>query len=538
MSELIIPSIRLISEPGGENVSGCFLGGRPQLPTALEWPRDPQGRPLVHVAQITLDRLPRNLSVGGQDFPLPTFPRKGTFFVFAACATEEFYEAETYDRLDKGAVQVLFTTEDVSDRPSTVPPSDALTLGWDAAIENIYPWIKLSSDAPEALDISGPSKCYPQVPLLPSLYLTVGDEIQHDTHAPVARGGVLPTVEASQHFEEWNAICSEALPKSEYEAARVDRYLIPNWLTNTSEEMIRRRNNHKHMQLEILEFPEDYPWSWIMIDRVALHLWASVAYALKRDQRTEHTPSTPLPPPKKTLLHSLLSFVKASKPADQPTTKAASGRSWHDAALADIYGSDVPDRCKEWVAEAAGQDPFAIVPLDRRTAFCDFLKELDARIPADVVYDRVEILRRDEKGDVIEDEPIIRNVARSTISADYDDAQAKIVLTGKLKAALFDGLRSAWPEIVSSRQTNHIPKDFFGYMASSLKSKPHQMFGAGEVVQSAPEQMADKVLLLQVDTDPMANMQWAGSGILQLWMEPEHLAAGQFDQIIATAEGT
>jgi uncharacterized protein YwqG len=63
------------------------LGGLPNLPLGIEWPRSPKGVPFHFLAQIDLAAVPASGIVDFLGRPLPEFPRDGALYFFADCAT-------------------------------------------------------------------------------------------------------------------------------------------------------------------------------------------------------------------------------------------------------------------------------------------------------------------------------------------------------------------------------------------------------------------------------------------------------------------
>ena len=65
----------------------------------------------------------------------------------------------------------------------------------------------------------------------------------------------------------------------------------------------------------------------------------------------------------------------------------------------------------------------------------------------------------------------------------------------------------------------------------------HQMFGDGAGIQSAEEQPAHKVMLLQLVSDTRLRWLWGDLGVLQFWILHEDLAAQRWDRAFLTFEG-
>jgi Domain of unknown function (DUF1963) len=65
----------------------------------------------------------------------------------------------------------------------------------------------------------------------------------------------------------------------------------------------------------------------------------------------------------------------------------------------------------------------------------------------------------------------------------------------------------------------------------------HQMFGCPDSVQVAAEENEDARLLLQLQCDDIAGFHWGDAGVLQFWIRPADLHAGQWDRVYMTFEG-
>lgn len=66
----------------------------------------------------------------------------------------------------------------------------------------------------------------------------------------------------------------------------------------------------------------------------------------------------------------------------------------------------------------------------------------------------------------------------------------------------------------------------------------HQLLGHGRSVQGAPERLGqDHLMLAQFDTDYGMFWKWGDVGVLQFWITPANLAAGNFATCVLTMEG-
>lgn len=485
MTDLILPSIKLVGHPGEALDSGCFLGGAPQLPADLTWPRDGAGRPLVHLAQIDLASLPQEVHVGDAVLPLPSFPRTGTLFVFAACADDELYEMEP------GTFAILHTDRDVRGLAPVQPPADAPVLGPYAAVAHSEPWSDLRRHAPEALDLIGPPRIYPRVPLSPVADVTAGSAAQLAALARAVPARALPEHPAAQ-LEAWQAELAARQPALAYAVSRRRREPVPDWLPKLAAQMTRMQTDGDGNPIRHDVLPETVPWTWGALGRIVLHLWAEVAGAKARGRLVRRRSS--------------------------------------ECVIADFWGDRLPETCRAWAQEAAPHGPADLVPPERAAAFVALLKSLDSDIP-EVTFKEVVVPRAPGS-----DEMETRRVAPHTFSEDYDDNWAQVVLGQSLRRALFKALEGSWPEIVAAGAPADMPEPVATHLSSVNHASPHRMFGAGHSIQGAPERMADHLLLLELDSDRSANLMWGDTGVLQLWIAPADLADSRFDRAVATVE--
>jgi len=87
-----------------------------------------------------------------------------------------------------------------------------------------------------------------------------------------------------------------------------------------------------------------------------------------------------------------------------------------------------------------------------------------------------------------------------------------------------DGAAHISPEVVTALEHRHA-------------GRKHQMFGLGEVVQVAADEMKERhLLLLQLAPDSALNWTIGEMGPLQYWITPEDLAAKRFENTVLTIE--
>lgn len=109
-----------------KTLEACRVGGLPQLPDHIEWPRfhcgDNITLPYHLYAQIDLGKLPRGLDVDGEHFAFPDFPDRGTLFIFAALGGWAIFEQETV---------VIYVPQTTDHLPHREPPEDTERLEGD-----------------------------------------------------------------------------------------------------------------------------------------------------------------------------------------------------------------------------------------------------------------------------------------------------------------------------------------------------------------------------------------------------------------------
>ncbi|MFN3864575.1 MAG: DUF1963 domain-containing protein, partial [Erythrobacter sp.] len=91
------PALRLTPAPGPAAPDGCRLGGPVWLAEGQDWPRSPQGEPMVFLAQLDFAALP----------PLPGFPDRGVVQVFLPTDDDLFGMHPDDPGLGAGRIAVL-----------------------------------------------------------------------------------------------------------------------------------------------------------------------------------------------------------------------------------------------------------------------------------------------------------------------------------------------------------------------------------------------------------------------------------------------
>ena len=64
----------------------------------------------------------------------------------------------------------------------------------------------------------------------------------------------------------------------------------------------------------------------------------------------------------------------------------------------------------------------------------------------------------------------------------------------------------------------------------------HPMFGSPSSIQSAAEKYSAHTLLLQIQTDDLQGFGWGDMGVLQFWIRPKDLAAGNWSAVKVSCE--
>ncbi|MBR0657441.1 DUF1963 domain-containing protein [Plastoroseomonas arctica] len=117
-------------------------------------------------------------------------------------------------------------------------------------------------------------------------------------------------------------------------------------------------------------------------------------------------------------------------------------------------------------------------------------------------------------------------------------------LTGKAFVAGADAMLGYAPEAARSLLPARLLPVLAGRHAPFARRKRkdpllvrHQLLGHGRSVQGAPERLGEDHLLLgQFDTDDGMFWMWGDVGVLQFWITPANLAAGNFATCIMTLE--
>lgn len=127
-----------------------------------------------------------------------------------------------------------------------------------------------------------------------------------------------------------------------------------------------------------------------------------------------------------------------------------------------------------------------------------------------------------------------------TLSSEVTLPQRPNLLDDKLdwndiERKAYSDMMVAFPSEADHQQIHH---RLLGH-SDDLQDDMHlqaQLFSHGLTDDQSPEAASllagakDWVLLLQVDSDPNANMQWASTGLLYFWISRQDLQAGNFDK--------
>ncbi len=101
----------------------------------------------------------------------------------------------------------------------------------------------------------------------------------------------------------------------------------------------------------------------------------------------------------------------------------------------------------------------------------------------------------------------------------------------------FAAVRGAEIGLTHPAGAANIPPEAVAALMHRHSARKHQMFGLGEVVQVAADDMKDRyLLLLQLAPDAALNWTIGEMGPLQYWITPEDLAAKRFENTVLTIE--
>ena len=114
----------------------------------------------------------------------------------------------------------------------------------------------------------------------------------------------------------------------------------------------------------------------------------------------------------------------------------------------------------------------------------------------------------------------------------YSEASTILTAADKVYTRLFSGTRAEYdmipPPVRDRIQSTR--------MASGVSRCPHQMMGFGSNIQEAAFVNRHRHLLLQITSDDLVDLMWGDCGVLQYWIDEEHLKAGAWHMATATVE--
>lgn len=317
-----IPAIALrplLPNEEGKRSAPVIFGGYPQLPEALDWPRDKIGRPMHPVLQIDCAGLP------AAD---PDFPAQGTLFLFLALNFEDDEDNSIWSDGPRVSA-VLYCAEPTSHLPPRPCPPDTPRLNADAVIEG-NPWscdalARMASFKNQARAARAAEAVCPASDALPRIAL---EPVAFDSD-PVAAPYAL----------------ADALPA---EAGARQRHSIDaDWLPELSRIGKRRARGRLTVQLD-----DGFPWSWSLLRLVALKM--SVEFDSRRMEQ-----------PTQAATRWMQRAREGLGTALEPETAAefrgwlASLPPWEDPKY---FGQELRDAIRQAIVAVVRSEPDAVAP--------------------------------------------------------------------------------------------------------------------------------------------------------------------------------
>lgn len=459
------------------------LGGLPQLPPEIDWPRSKHG-PLHFFAQIDLARLPRQVETAGHVAAMPDFPSAGSVFVFLPLNSDRIYE-------EPSAV-VRYTTADVSELPERELPKDIPSL---AASDHVHP--------------DGIAPCKTKLIrqfAIPLPYLSARAE--NPLWRNLQRGDPDTDLSArdAAHALQEASLASVLGPPPVSAKPGKRAHLLP------PQSYFGKHN---------IPEPERFLWSWELIFR-----WSKEFLRLCLNETLQELYRYRDLEPERDDIRSIIRAFRSKRTAVKKRTHTPKGGALPLNWIMRMIRNG-PRRRQSFDVQATGwlkvsSNARGFVPEWVKHRFVILLREiLNATTQEDAVSD-LQMLAG-FKGQLWVNH---HNVAGQAITA-FENALAKMgprAIHPKSKEQL-------WLERLIQQTT--IPTQPTGGNFGG-GNMPLQMFGAGFLMQSAAVDHAQDVLLLQIG-DPFG-IALNLSALVQIWIHPADLGHGDFNRIVATVE--
>jgi uncharacterized protein YwqG len=457
-----------------------FLGGMPELPIGIRWPRNAHNEPLHFIAQVDFEEVNDRYNVGFEEFDIK-FPKTGQILLFADAFGESLWDD------DKKAVQVIFLNKDMVGEPIQSSPTDL--KGPLLGDGNPYSLIR-SNYQPNVIPGRKPQNL-PKTPL--SMRMVNITPIDYDNS----------DIYLSRHFEIPEAIKSEL---SEDRNSQLPSLGWPWLVKNKLDEMLHA---------SAIDIPESYPWNWCFIEQSCQQIHSEIQKLLVSYNNVYSRDK----------LSSMFKEVLDStiNESEEWIEKASLYKEYEQVS------GDTSNKFNNWLKSIPKKlgNPIPLRQTKSEWTFINWISP-DRKYKNDyTLWDKLVVGIRSLLG-------IERKIKDKFLS--------NIKLEAMLTEALSAGIRSAWPYLRAQEVSENIPKvivDRLNIDCMPLNygdGQLHYMFGAAMEIQDLGNVPDQNVLLLQIASDKALSLMWGDVGILQVWINAGDLAKGHFENITFTAD--
>ncbi len=457
-----------------------FLGGMPELPKGIDWPRNSNNEPLHFLAQVDFEDVNASCKMGVINFNI-NVPKTGRILFFADTTGDSLWND------DGKAVKVIFIKNGILSGPIQASPVDLKSpLLGDCTNYS------LERSVYRPVDIPG---------RMPRHFPKVNISMRAVNSYPVDYNS--SNIYLSEYFEIPKSIESEF----SYERNRHLPNLWWPWLIEKSYEDLRRPPT--------VDIPESYPWNWYIIERSCQEIHSEV----QRISVSFNNPnsSDKLPSLCRKIFDSTIIDV------EQWIEKAALHNEYEEVS------TDTSVQFNTWLKSMPKKigKPIPKRKIKGDWALINWISPDRKYISDYTWWDNLVVGMRKLLG-------IEKKIKEKLLT--------KLKLNSMLKSALPNGIRSSWPYIRAQDVSKSIPKDIVDRL--NIDCMPlnygdgqlHFMFGNPVEVQDLGDIPDKNVLLLQIASDKALHLMWGDVGILQVWIKESDLAIGNFENITFTAD--
>ncbi len=468
----------------------CF-GGKPRLPPHMAWPGEDYHCPEHFVAEVDFSKLSKKVA----NCTVPNFPKQGTLFVFLPLFSDGVYDGEK-------KANVLYTSEDIRNSPEREPPEDLPDLR-ESDFTHVHP---------DGTQNDGQILVRQAAEVIP--YLSQGATNPLRINMMKSGGqNVSPWEQANKQHEKTLELALKSarkMPVMDNDASRIEKLAqaIP-------KDMIRFNYDFA---------PHHLDWEFIFD-------WAKEFYRLCYCLTLQHIGEMKAAGDRHFLLKPTMKRLKKKR-------NALSSRKFGEGRRPIFWTFDAPRPVKDdfdWQAErwlSLSQFETGRPSLETLAAFIDMLAETLRHYK-----------RTDDEGynlgpriGMLDNRIAGHDKHAGNTFADAGDA-FKVAAKNAVKrqSSAFDALSQLdrWDRRVIDANTPSPSSPNFQFKMGTM---PPQMFGHGFDIQTTVADHADDVLLLQLGDSFGLPIQFGPSVILHLWIAPDDLANGRFDNVRQTLD--